>query len=320
MVIGDKVRMLHSHGEGVITKVGDETAMVMLSQGIEIPVPKKHLVVVATRLEAVQVEKAGTSGKPVQDVRSPAMLFLSEGLYLAGIPRSASMLDFFLVNPSDYHLSIVVYKLARPSHQFLGHFLVQGKSTVSIPGPFSKNESNHLLGLAFQFLKFHHGQGNQVPAGEFRLAFSQTPWEKTRQRIPLLEQEGYLIQLDSSPGLADPEKLKESLLSPKLADPVRGKKAPENSVLEVDLHIEKLVREFSAMTAAEILDHQLRHFEKSFDRAIALGLKKMIVIHGVGNGVLRMEVHRRLSSSQDIRHFRDARKERFGYGATEIEF
>lgn len=320
MVIGDKVRMLHSHGEGHVTKVEGDTAMVMLSQGIEIPVPRKHLVVVATRQEAVQVEKAGTSGKPVHGTAKAAMLFLSEGLYLAGIPRSPMLLDFFLVNPSDYQLSVLVYKLARPNHQFHGHFLVQPKTSVPIPGPFPKQENNHLFGLAFQFIKFHPARGNPAAPGEFRLAFSQVPWEKTRQRIPVMEQEGYLIQLDASPGKADPAQIRERMLEGNAAPVPAPTPAPKAASREVDIHIEKLLTDFSQLSTAEILEVQIAAFEKAFDRALAEGLEKLIVIHGTGNGILRGEVHKRLSGSRFIRHFKDARKERFGYGATEIEF
>jgi hypothetical protein len=241
MVIGDKVRMLHSHGEGVVTKVEGEMAVVMLSQGIEIPVPKKHLVVVATRQEAAQVQKAGTQGKPMLENKNTGMLFLQEGLYLAGIPRSPMLLDFFLVNQSDFQLSVLVYKLARPTHQFHAHIIVGPKSVEAIEGTFPKQESNHQLGLAFQFLKFHPSRGNPTRPGEYRLAFSQIPWEKTRQRIPLLEKEGYLIQLDGEPVLADPEKLRESMLQGQSGkqEPI-AKPERRMAFREVDLHIEKL--------------------------------------------------------------------------------
>ena len=320
MVIGDKVRMLHSHGEGHVTKIEGDLAMVMLSQGIEIPVPRKHLVVVATRQEAVQVEKAGTSGRPVHESAKSAMLFLSEGLYLAGIARSPMLLDFFLVNPSDYQLSVLVYKLARPNHQFHGHFVVNAKSSVAIPGPFPKQENNHLFGLAFQFLKFHSSRGNPAAPGEFRLAFSQVPWEKTKQRIPIMEQEGYLIQLDASPGNADPAQIRERMLEGSATPVPAQKTAPRMAFREIDIHIEKLLPDFSHLNTAEILNVQIAAFEKAFDRALAEGIEKLIIIHGTGNGVLRGEVHKRLSGSRFIRHFKDARKERFGYGATEIEF
>jgi hypothetical protein len=199
--------------------------------------------------------------------------------------------------------------------------VVQAKASIPIPGPFPKQENNHLFGLAFQFLKFHPSRGNPAAPGEFRLAFSQVPWEKTKQRIPILEQEGFLIQLDAEQTQADPVKIRERMLEGQTAPPAPVQKSPVRMAFrEVDIHIEKLMKDFGHLSTAEILDVQISAFEKAFDRALAEGVEKLIIIHGTGNGVLRGEVHKRLSGSKFISHYKDARKERFGYGATEIEF
>ncbi|MBX9851983.1 MAG: hypothetical protein K2X86_09515 [Cytophagaceae bacterium] len=55
---------------------------------------------------------------------------------------------------------------------------------------------------------------------------------------------------------------------------------------EIDLHIEKLVTDHSRMNNAQILELQLKTFEKNLDQAIASGMNEIIFIHGVGNGVL----------------------------------
>lgn len=69
-----------------------------------------------------------------------------------------------------------------------------------------------------------------------------------------------------------------------------------------------------------MMDLQIKAFEKEFDRAIVDKVRKLIVIHGVGNGVLKNEIHRRLAKSSRIKSFKEGRKEKFGYGATEVEF
>lgn len=318
MVIGDKVRMLHSHGEGVVTRLDGDSAMVMLSQGIEIPVQKKHLVVVASLQEAVQVEKAGNQVRLKASEAVPGMLFLTEGLYLAALPAAGSMLDLFLVNQSHYSIFVLVYRMGRPSPQFGSQVLLAPASFQALDGVFPRQESNHFTGLAFQFLKYHPSKGDAVPAGECRLPFAKLPWEKYRQRIPVIEKEGFLLQLDGRQEPADPEKIRQAMLE---------KTSPEARPLtalvkfrEIDLHIEKLSSDFRDLSASGILEIQLKAFESAFDRALAEGLEKLIVIHGVGNGFLRNEVHKRLAGNPAIRHFKDARKERFGYGATEIEF
>jgi dsDNA-specific endonuclease/ATPase MutS2 len=89
---------------------------------------------------------------------------------------------------------------------------------------------------------------------------------------------------------------------------------------EVDLHIEKLRSDFGELSAGQILDIQLSAFEKEFDRAIRDMVNTLVIIHGVGAGVLKEEIHKRLSKSKQIKHYKEGRKEKFGYGATEIQF
>jgi hypothetical protein len=319
MVIGDKVRMLHGSGEGVVTKISGDQVTVMLTQGIEIPVHRRDLVVVAARQEAAQIQKAGDKGKPMLQPRTPGMLFLKEGIYLAGIPRSPMLVDFSIVNQSDYELFILIYKLSRPVNQFFTSIQLNPKSRIEIPGALPIQETNHLIGLSFQILKFHPSQGNSEPCIEPRLAFSQIPWQKTKQRIPMMETEGYLIQLDDQPTALDPEMLKQQMMSPKSVQSVPTS-TRRIAFREIDLHIEKLVENSGDLAAAEILTIQIRQFEKAFDKAILDGVEKLIVIHGTGNGILRTEVQKRLSGNSLIKHFKDAQKERFGYGATEIQF
>ena len=65
-----------------------------------------------------------------------------------------------------------------------------------------------------------------------------------------------------------------------------------------------------------ILRLQLDAFEDALSRALATNMHEIVFIHGMGNGVLRKEIHRQLSRNKDIKFFEDARKEKFGFGAT----
>jgi hypothetical protein len=60
--------------------------------------------------------------------------------------------------------------------------------------------------------------------------------------------------------------------------------------------------------------------DKWFDLAVAHKLPSFIVIHGVGEGVLRDELHSILKTKREVKHFINQYDARFGYGATEIFF
>lgn len=88
----------------------------------------------------------------------------------------------------------------------------------------------------------------------------------------------------------------------------------------VDLHIEKLADDWKHMSNSEILSLQLKTFEKYFDLAWHHHLHSFIVVHGIGEGVLRNEIHDRLRLKREVKSFVNQYHPNFGYGATEIFF
>lgn len=92
--------------------------------------------------------------------------------------------------------------------------------------------------------------------------------------------------------------------------------APE--FLEVDLHFEALVDFPKNFSAHEKLQIQLSEVRKALDKARRAGIKKVILIHGVGQGRLREEIYR-LLERMDRLSFYDASFARYGKGATEVE-
>ena len=96
------------------------------------------------------------------------------------------------------------------------------------------------------------------------------------------------------------------------------KKPEDGSVAEVDLHLHELVEDETRLSQGEKLKYQLAYFERALEAAIRDGKRKLIVIHGVGEGVLREEVRRMLLFYEGVR-FHDANMSRYGSGATEVE-
>ncbi len=96
------------------------------------------------------------------------------------------------------------------------------------------------------------------------------------------------------------------------------KKADDGGVAEVDLHLHELVEDESRLSQGEKLRYQLAYFERSLEAAIRDGKRKLIVIHGVGEGVLREEVRKVLQYYENVR-FHDGDMSRYGVGATEVE-
>lgn len=93
-----------------------------------------------------------------------------------------------------------------------------------------------------------------------------------------------------------------------------------NPVYEIDLHIENLVADTAGMTNYDILKTQLNNFAKALDKATHLHQHSMIVIHGIGKGRLKEEVHAMVSNNKHVSHFHHEWMPEYGMGATKIFF
>ena len=93
-----------------------------------------------------------------------------------------------------------------------------------------------------------------------------------------------------------------------------SKQQRSQSVLEVDLHIELLTSNYNYMDNFEIVQIQLNECQNKIEKALNSNFQKLIIVHGVGTGVLKTEVHSLLNNYK-LRYYlsKDG-------GATEVMF
>ena len=89
---------------------------------------------------------------------------------------------------------------------------------------------------------------------------------------------------------------------------------------EVDLHIEALVENHRGLSNAEIIKIQLDALQRYLHLAIVHRQSSMIVIHGLGKGKLKEEVHTILKQTPEVGRYKNEWSGRYGFGATEIYF
>jgi len=86
----------------------------------------------------------------------------------------------------------------------------------------------------------------------------------------------------------------------------------------IDLHIHELIDDQSGLQDRTKLDIQLNHFERMMRIAGEQRVKRVIFIHGVGQGVLRHQIRSRLDSYYPDCTVRDGNPREYGAGATEV--
>ena len=87
--------------------------------------------------------------------------------------------------------------------------------------------------------------------------------------------------------------------------------------MEVDLHINQLMKSHKGMSNYDMLTLQLDTAKQKLDFAIAKRIQKIVFIHGVGEGVLKLELEYLFGRYDNIK-FYDANYQKYGLGATEI--
>lgn len=119
-----------------------------------------------------------------------------------------------------------------------------------------------------------------------------------------------------------PEPKPAAKVAPKTADtvgsflPKKPKTAPKKSdLLEVDLHIDKLLDTTAGMSSGEMLEYQLEHFKKVIAQHENQTGKKIIFIHGKGEGVLRNALERELRRMGRGDKYQEASFQKYSYGA-----
>jgi len=94
--------------------------------------------------------------------------------------------------------------------------------------------------------------------------------------------------------------------------------ALQKNYWEIDLHIESLTDSHKSLSNAEIINKQMNAFKVFFNKARIKRMRKIVAIHGVGEGVLKHEVRAYLDKLDDIKYY-DADYGEYGKGATTIE-
>ncbi|WP_245896378.1 Smr/MutS family protein [Flavobacterium sediminis] len=105
---------------------------------------------------------------------------------------------------------------------------------------------------------------------------------------------------------------------PKKRSFTKEKKSKKDEyVVEVDLHIEKLVPSSKGLTNFDMLNIQMETVKRQLEFAIKNRIPKLVFIHGVGEGVLKSEIEYFLSRYDNV-SFQEANFRKYGLGATEV--
>jgi hypothetical protein len=356
--VGDKVRFLNEAIEGTVSKIfSNDRVEIITVEGFTQSASEQQLVKVEFTMEDRPVDEDFTSSevtdlvmtgkeeskKPKTPFRPPVIPSLKndETIYAAVILKEehsplTSDIEITLVNNCSYQILYSLSKKKEDIRSGVAAGILKTRSEQFV-GIFSQDELHTFDGFMIEMIFFGEQDFVPRPPVEKHLTISSSEfmdpyyWEALKGRDDqILLMPLHMINEEKDINL---KKLLEQYQRKDTEDKARaevfsksskGKLRPQKFVLLtkeriVDLHIEELVKDYSDMSNAQIISYQLNFFLFEMDQAVMNKLNKIIFIHGVGQGVLKSAIREQLKKYPSIR-YKEAPIEKFGYGATEVEF
>ncbi len=353
--IGDLVRFLNEKGEGIIKSIDRNIATVEIEDGFDIPVVLNELVRVhSTKPNANRrgeererdTDTTREAPKPVKVERALANSIAGEEtVYLAFVPEDdskllSSPLQVFLVNNTSYQ---VVYSYATSANNedtgiAVGYIYPNTEKHLHT---VSRSELDKISSVLVQLL-FHNKSAFKVRAPIQQRIAIKGPYFNNLDKLKSLggiNKHAFLMTVAELNTIAKLEHhelfsmvnkyKKENTTSVQKAiapgntgsyiKSVESYFKALNNEIEVDLHIEELTESFGGMSNADIVEFQLDYFRKIMDKAITSHVRKIVFIHGVGNGTLKREVRNNLKNYKGIKT-EDGASNKYGAGATQVVF
>ncbi len=339
---GDKIIVLHTGEEGKVLEIINEEMVMIEVKGVKFPayfnqidfpyfkmfteqrkVAEKKKIYV-DNIKPEKIKPSPYSGKPVKVLEE-------KGVSISFLPVFDK--DIF---DDDVVEKFKIYLLNQTNTQFNFKYTLYfgGDSNFELANTILPQHDFYLHDVAFDDVsdnpRFSFEFSLAVPDKKKAPYYEASLKLKGKQLFKKIEE----IRLKNEPSFSYllfekyPDKMEEAKVDlSKLgnagfrlydAKRLREHLPPPRSV--VDLHIEKITDSWKHLTNFEILSLQLKEFEKFYELAVAHYQPSLTIIHGVGAGKLKDEIHSMLRSKKEVKSFINQYTAAYGYGATEIYF
>ncbi|MDX2190849.1 MAG: Smr/MutS family protein [Bacteroidota bacterium] len=86
--------------------------------------------------------------------------------------------------------------------------------------------------------------------------------------------------------------------------------------IQTDLHLTQSEVKILSLSNVNLLEEQFRRVQTAINACIAEKINNLVIIHGVGTGVLKNELIKKLTSDRRIQKIEPADSKKYGNGAT----
>ncbi len=340
--VGDKVKFLNDVGGGVVTGfIGKNMVNVENEDGFEIPCPISELV----NIDAPELNVGAEKHSLKENEKKPEIIpeievqeqegeiingKNSPDFYFCLVPKDpknpvAEEVELYLFNDGNYtlmyrysHIRMDGIKTVRFGH-------LQSNSKMLLES-LSNNDLIDLPEFGFQLLYFKDFDPDffEPITKKFKINPVKFYKESSFVENSYFRKRAMILKISKNILNTEVDKLTQddfrALIKEKekVAAPVKKEKKRIQDEIVIDLHISELLDNWDGLSNREILEIQMEKVESEMKSAIQSRAKRIVFIHGVGQGVLKQELAKILNSKFKKYYFQDASFKEYGYGATMV--
>jgi hypothetical protein len=343
---GDQVKFLNDVGQGTIVRFQDKNLAVVLNEDdFEVPVLMSELLKIEGDYSSSNNTENNSSDTSETAISKNVIAQENENLeedglntdskasvFFAIVPKNQkdlinSDLDIYLINDSNFRALYTISKLENEFQSLFAYGNLEDNTKVHL-GIIKRDELNDFEEINFQVMFFR--KGNYYLLNPLNKKWNVKPARFYKQNTftenDFFHEKAYIYELTadeinlsdhiSDSDIEKSKKNKEYIEPKKQFKSSKSGKNPE--IEEVDLHIQELINNHESLSNTEILEIQISRFVTALDGGVIEGTKRMVFIHGIGNGRLKREIAKTLDRKYSKLKYQDASFKEYGYGATMV--
>lgn len=333
--VGDKIVVLLTNEDGKVVEIMNEKMVMIEVKGVRFPAYMDQIdfpyFKMFSQKKPQPLEKKKVFIDQVRKEKAAPKIKTGEGVGLSFLPVfDKDIFDDDVVEKLKLHL----INRTDQAYTFTYDCMIGGRSDFQLKNTIEPFMDFYLHDVRFEDLSdsprfdfefaLKEPDKKKAPFYEVSLKLKAKQLFKKIEEIQLKNEATFSYLLfDAYPDKVEEEKVDLGKLGNagfRIYDAARAKDNLEPARSVVDLHIEKLTDGWKQLSNFEILTMQLKAFEKYYDLAVAHHQNELIIIHGVGTGKLREEIHDILKLKKEVKSFVNQYHHLYGYGATEIYF
>ena len=337
---------------------GKDIVLVEDKDGFEIPMQIRECVVVDTNeynFEKKTVSPQKDKDEVKRNIKQPAKSVTDEDLFepvvtyrpkerpegerlnvvLAYLPMDEKSLgnsrfEAYIINDSNYSVYFTYSTGQGRTWNVRGNGLLEPNSKMFIE-EFGREELNEMERVCVQLLPFKSDKPFVLkPAVNVERRIDTVKFYKLHlfAKNPFFDEGALIYELvvNDKPTkeiFTDAEEVQKIILENKKGEQQqlkfsKPKFTKGTDILEVDLHIEELIETTAGMNAFDILNYQLDVVRNTLNENLKYKGKKIVFIHGKGDGVLRNAISQELKRKYPRCLSQDASFQKYGFGATMV--